>query len=619
MSKILIPIDLLFNNKFGDHNVVYYKSLPGMNNRNTEYYIQFCKNECVKRAIQINSEEMARKCIYLNCSDMKFFDVSCEEKLEIIFVPKPDVIRSVIISVTDELEDNQITDIPKKLKNKIKNMLLETVVNINNWHILHSDKIYRVKILTIIDKNKNEMKCGCVNDKTQIINICSENQIVKFNVSSLDFDKIGVGGLEKEFKQLVKNIFITRIIPKNIYDKLNIKHTKGAILYGPPGCGKTRIARQFGLLIGCKHIQIINGPELLNKYIGESEKNIRECFDKAKNNPKELHLLIFDEFDALAMKRSDSSIHHHQNQVVSQLLTMLDGVEEINNIIVFALTNRIDIIDPAILRPGRFSTHIKIDLPNVHGRYEILQIHSKNLVDNQLFHTNVDLMEIAKLADDFTGAELELLIQNTVQHVIGHQIDFNNIIESAKNIKDIQIGTEDFLHILPTIDPVHKKNKIKSKIDLETKIKKRLTKQDHLLIASVIDYFKNTSYPSVCCIEGPNKSGKTSIVCSIAKNMTVDNIEYISATTILNLGITSIKKYLKGIFENPVFSLIILDNIETIIGFVSEKFFDVQTLQIINILLSDTKHNVIITTSYCERLKNMTVLDSVQFHTKIIL
>ena len=132
----------------------------------------------------------------------------------------------------------------------------------------------------------------------------------KFEIKliSINFENIGVGGVQKEFIELVKSLFITRIIPEKLYKKLNIKHIKGAILYGAPGCGKTRLARQIGSLIGCKNIRIINGPELLNKYVGESEKNVRECFESAKNKPNELHLLIFDEFDVIATKRTGSAL-----------------------------------------------------------------------------------------------------------------------------------------------------------------------------------------------------------------------------------------------------------------------------------------------------------------------
>ena len=409
---------------------------------------------------------------------------------------------------------------------------------------------------------------------------------------------------------------MTRIIPEKIYKKLGIKHIKGAILYGPPGCGKTRIARQIGSLVGCKNIRIINGPELLNKFVGESEKNIRECFDAAKKNPDEIHLLIFDEFDAIAGRRSNVD-NGHTDKTVGQLLTMLDGVDEINNIIVFALTNRLDIIDPAILRPGRFGIHIKIGLPDQHGRYEILKIHSKQLIDNNLFKPDIDLMRIAEETDSFTGAELESLVQTTVQHVLGAQIDFNNIVESAKKIENLTIGSDDFMFSISKINPMFKnKNKLKS--DFSAKIKKPFSESDFALISSTINCIKSKSYPIVACIDGPSKSGKTSIVCDIATKINIDNVEYITASNLMQMTEKYKIEYLTEIFSKTTQSLIIFDNIETIIEFVSEMIFNRNILHIIKILLNETKHHVIITTSYYDRLEQMTILDSVQHRAKIL-
>ena len=146
------------------------------------------------------------------------------------------------------------------------------------------------------------------------------------------------------------------------------------------------------------------------------------------------------------------------------------------------------------MRPGRFGVHIKIDLPNMQGRYEILKIHSKDLAGNNLFIHDIDLMKIAELTDNYTGAELELLVQTTVQNILGSQIDFNNIVESAKKIDNIIIGMDDFVMFISKIVPMFKnKNKIKSELNI--KIKKPLTESDISLEKSLISFINSKNYP----------------------------------------------------------------------------------------------------------------------------
>ncbi|XWV26542.1 vesicle-fusing ATPase [Tupanvirus soda lake] len=613
MSKFIVKVNKSINNDYAKQNMVYYKSLPGVE---TECFIQFNSKKYVKLATKLDVPGMENSYVYLNNQDRMFLETALNDPVEISIIPKPDVAHSIVVSIRDKTKTKELDYITESHENTIRSILKNTVVNANTFHVIYAPDLLYINIITILDKNKKEIINGFIDEDTEIIIMNTEKKTLKFNLSSINFEKVGVGGLEKEFTELVKSIFVTRIIPEKVYKKLNIKHTKGAILYGPPGCGKTRIARQIGHLIGCKNIRIINGPELLNKYVGESERNVRECFEAAKNKSDELHLLIFDEFDAIATRRTGSE-NNNNDKVVGQLLTMLDGVEEINNIIVFALTNRLDIIDPAILRPGRFGVHIKIDLPDIKGRHEILQIHCNELIKNNLFKPDVDLMLVAKETESFTGAELESLVQNTVQNVLGSQIDFNDIIESAKKIENITIGINDFFDSLTKMNPLFK-NKNRIKAELKNKLKKQLTETDKILISSVIEYIKSKPYPVIICIDGTHKSGKTSIVCDIATKIPIDNVEYISASSMVHMTDKLKIEYLMEIFSKSIESLIILDNIEMIIEFVSENIFNKNVLHIIKILLNETKHNVIITTSYYDKLSLMTVLDSVHKYVQIM-
>ena len=157
-----------------------------------------------------------------------------------------------------------------------------------------------------------------IDDETNIkfISMC-QNVIVEFNnnetksifKSEFNFKELGIGGLDKQFEVIFRRAFASRAIPTNICKDLGINHVKGILLYGPPGCGKTLIARQIGKILNCEEPKIVNGPSLLSKFHGESEENVRKLFADAiaDTQNKKLHLIICDEFDALARKRGNSS------------------------------------------------------------------------------------------------------------------------------------------------------------------------------------------------------------------------------------------------------------------------------------------------------------------------
>jgi len=282
----------------------------------------------------------------------------------------------------------------------------------------------------------------------------SEDDEENNNIFTKDFtfESLGVGGLDEQFKNIIRRIFITRLVPRHIFNALGQKHVKGMLLYGPPGCGKTLIARQIGKILNSRTPKIVNGPEILNKYIGQSEENIRELFLEAekeqelKGDNSKLHVIIFDEFDAICKQRgSGGSLGTATDSVVNQLLTKIDGINSLNNILLIGLTNRKDMIDEAILRPGRFEVHIEITLPSEEGRLQILNIHTKEMKEHKLLDDNIDLTSIAKRAINFSGAELEALVKNAASYVLYKKIDINNL-SNIKNVDftDIKITQEDF-------------------------------------------------------------------------------------------------------------------------------------------------------------------------------
>lgn len=240
-----------------------------------------------------------------------------------------------------------------------------------------------------------------------------------------DFKSLGIGGYEEEINTIMRECFVSRAIPQNILNAYGKIHKKGCLLYGPPGTGKTYIITRITKLFPDSQVMIINGPELLNKYVGESEANIRALFDKAKADYKAdplncgVHIIVFDELDALAPKRGSRSDSTGINdRVVSQILTMMQGADSPPNVFVFATTNRKDLIDDALLRPGRFDTHVYIGLPKEEYRLKILEIHTDKLVQNKLLAADVDLNYWAKKTEGYSCAELGYLVQMAMDYAV---------------------------------------------------------------------------------------------------------------------------------------------------------------------------------------------------------
>ncbi len=207
-----------------------------------------------------------------------------------------------------------------------------------------------------------------------------------------------VGGLD-HVRREIEEVFVPSELPK-AYERLGIRPARGILLYGPPGTGKTLIAKAVANHSGANFISV-NGPEIMSKWLGESEKAIRQIFRRAKQMAP--CIIFFDEMDSIAGVRGRDS-GTASERVVNQLLTSMDGVESLKNVSIMAATNRPDMIDPALLRPGRFDKMVLIGLPDLQSRVRILEIHSRDMP-----LLNVDLVEIANRCKGFVGADLESL------------------------------------------------------------------------------------------------------------------------------------------------------------------------------------------------------------------
>ncbi len=224
-----------------------------------------------------------------------------------------------------------------------------------------------------------------------------------------------VGGLEEVKRELRESIEWPLKYPE-VYEKLKAQGPKGILLYGPPGTGKTLIAKAVANESEANFISI-KGPEFLSKWVGESEKAVRETFRKAKAASPSV--IFLDEIDAVVPARGLGADSQVTERVVSQILTELDGLEELNNVVVIAATNRPDIIDPALLRPGRFDKIIEVPPPDEEARMSIFKIH----LEGKPVQKDVSLKALAKETEGFTGADISAVVNEATSFAIREYID----------------------------------------------------------------------------------------------------------------------------------------------------------------------------------------------------
>ena len=259
-----------------------------------------------------------------------------------------------------------------------------------------------------------------------------------------------IGDLE-EAKERIREIVELPLKHPEIFQRLGIEPPKGILLYGPPGTGKTLLAKALANEIGAYFIAV-NGPEIMSKFYGESEERLREVFKEAQENAPAI--IFIDEIDSIAPKRSEV-VGEVEKRVVAQLLTLMDGIQERGKVIVIGATNRPDDIDPALRRPGRFDREIEIRPPDEKGRFEILQVHTRNMP----LAEDVDLREIAKMTKGYTGADLAALAKEAAmaslrEFMKSGKVDLNKPGEIRREILEtLKVGRRHFLEAMKFVRP----------------------------------------------------------------------------------------------------------------------------------------------------------------------
>jgi len=265
------------------------------------------------------------------------------------------------------------------------------------------------------------------------------------DVPSISYED--VGGIKNEVSRLREMIELPLRHPE-LFKRLGVEAPKGVLLHGPPGTGKTLLAKAVAHETNA-NFYTIGGPEIMSKFYGESEERLREIFKKAEENAPAI--IFIDEIDSIAPKREEVS-GEVERRVVAQLLSLMDGMSTRGKVVVIGATNRINAIDPALRRPGRFDREIEIGVPDKEGRLEILQIHTRGMP----LEKDVDLGIIASMSHGFVGADLQAVAKEggirALRRVLP-EIDLNTENIPSDILKKIVVKMDDFLSVIKEIEP----------------------------------------------------------------------------------------------------------------------------------------------------------------------
>lgn len=439
------------------------------------------------------------------------------------------------------------------------------------------------------------MEMGVVMDRTDVTVMKAGDSMIKIKSSAkkaasnaiiapnFKFEEMGIGGLDEEFGAIFRRAFASRVFPPALVEKLGIQHVKGILLHGPPGTGKTLIARQIGKMLNAREPKIVNGPEILNKYVGASEENIRKLFADAEKEYKEkgdesgLHIIIFDELDAIFKQRgSTSGGTGVGDSVVNQLLSKMDGIDQLNNILVIGMTNRIDMIDEALLRPGRLEVHMEISLPDEHGRFQILRIHTAKMRTNNVMDADVDLAELAAMMKNYSGAEIEGFVKSATSFAFNRHVKVGTMAGISEDVDKLRVNRGDFFKALEEIKPAYGV----SEEELTDVIANGIIHHDPI-IEEILDKGKlfvnqvarSTRTPRVSILlHGPPGSGKTVLAASIAWASTFPFIKLISPDRMVGFSeaqkIQFITRTFTDSYKSPL-SVIVVDNLERLLDWTS--------------------------------------------------
>lgn len=380
-----------------------------------------------------------------------------------------------------------------------------------------------------------------------------------------------IGGLGKEIRRIREMIELPLKYPQ-VFERLGIDPPKGVLLHGPPGCGKTLIARAVANETDA-YFAHLSGPEIMNKFYGQSEANVRKIFEEATAHAPSI--IFLDEIDAIAPKREEMGGEKQvEKRVVAQLLALMDGLSSRGQVIVIGATNIPNVLDPALRRPGRFDREIQISIPDKNGRLDILNIHTRGMP----LAEDVDLVRLSEITHGFVGADLEALSREaamTTLRKIFPNIDFELEEIPYEDLMRLQVTMDDFMEALKEVEPSAIREVFTEIPDVKWDDVGGLAEVKRVLKETIewpLKYGKlfehaNTSPSKGILLHGPPGTGKTLLAKAVASESEVNFIS-VKGPELLSKWVGESEKGIREIFKKAKQAspcIIFFDEIDSVV------------------------------------------------------
>ena len=500
-----------------------------------------------------NEDEKNPDCVNIDGQTRKNVGLTLDDIVEVQKVEVKTAKTVVLMPINDVVTiDKEFTDF---VKNRLKGLPLTSGDEISVM-ILGNSMDFKISKIS----PKRVVKI----DRLSNLKILSEAATDKKN--RITYEEIG--GLGVEITAMREIVELPLRHPE-LFARLGVEPHSGVLLYGPPGCGKTLLAKVIASESDA-NMYLINGPEIMNKYYGETEARLREIFKEAKDNSPSI--IFIDEIDAIAPKREEA-YGDVEKRVVAQLLALMDGLTERGNVIVLGASNRPDSVDPALRRPGRFDREMEISVPNADGRLEILHIHTRGMP----LSDDIDLKNLASELHGYTGADIKSLCRESAIKAIRRylpEIDLENERIPSKILQSMEIKSRDFYDAMHDVVPTAMREFYveRAKVwwkDVGGLDYAKKTLEDNM-ITSINDPSKFTKMgikpPKGVLLYGPPGCGKTILARALAAECGA-NMILVRGPEILSKWVGESEKAIREIFRKAKTSapcIIIFDELDSL-------------------------------------------------------
>jgi len=406
--------------------------------------------------------------------------------------------------------------------------------------------VTQIKFLVV---NTNPNQPVIIKENTEVVLSPKAVELSDEKIPEITYEDIG--GLSEEIKKIRELVEIPLKHPE-IFERLGIEPPKGILLHGPPGTGKTLLAKAVANESEANFI-LLNGPEIMSKFYGESEKKIRDIFEEAEKTAPTI--IFIDEIDAIAPKREEVT-GEVERRVVSQLLSMMDGLKNRGKVIVIGATNRINALDPALRRPGRFDRELEIGVPGKEGRLTILKIHTRNMPMDK----KVNLDELSSITHGFVGADLEALTKEAAIGVLRKVLPQMRLDGEEKIppeiLEKLIVKHEDFTDALKTVRPSAMREVLVETPNVDWKgvggldsVKQELQEAVEWPMKYAESFERMGIRPSRgVLLYGPPGTGKTLLAKAVAKESEANFIQ-VKGPSLLSMWVGKSEEGMRKVFE----------------------------------------------------------------------